>query len=134
MKRSLFDSEYDRVRRDAGLARPRYERPEFPDEAAEAQAERVAAGLADFHARMAELKAAEQQHVVDVDRKHNERRAMIDERMRLREFTDLGLTPPEGSKCSLGLLLQIGWRVEQVGDKAILTRPNWISPKRESGE
>jgi hypothetical protein len=136
LKRSLYDSEYERVRREAGVGAR--SRPDFLDDDEETRiSERVDAKLQDFRERMAELRVAEttaearRQVDADARRKVWHRRAVIG------EYQRAGLTPPiiggDGMPAvSLSLLLSLGWQVREMlqvtgGTRLELLKP--IAPK-----
>lgn len=121
MKRSLYDTEYERVRREAGL-----DRAEFPEPAAASppiDEVRVKAAHEDFKQRMAELdawetkRAAEAAARTDAFTRHN------NERVRLAEFARASLVPPVGTQTSLELLLWMGWKIEEADGQRVLVRP-----------
>lgn len=131
MKRGRHDSEYDKIRRAAGYVKPRHEFPD--DEEERAAAARVEELNQDFKDRMAELRNAETAQEAERLRKHAERRASVDRAIMLDEYKRLDLTPPE-PLCSLGLLLQMGWKIEPGADgRNVLTRPP-AAPKRKTRE
>jgi CRISPR/Cas system-associated protein Cas5 (RAMP superfamily) len=119
MKRSLYDSEYDRVRRDAGYTKPRYEFEGLDVEIDAAAAERE---KQEFRARMAEAELAEKKRLEELEERHRQRRLEGDRRLLLWEYERLGLMPLE-PLISLGLALSLGWRIEQIGDRNTLVKP-----------
>ena len=120
MKRTRFDSDYDEIRRAAGFAKPAYEFPDVEEE--KLSAERVEAMNADFKERMQALADAERTSDATKRAEFDAWRRDYNIRVIKRQYTDLGLMPPE-PLVSLSLLLQFGWKVEQVGDKMTLVRP-----------
>jgi ElaB/YqjD/DUF883 family membrane-anchored ribosome-binding protein len=120
MKRGLYDSEYDRIRHAAGYMRPRFE---FPDDTEEKlSADRVEQMRRDFRERMNEVERAERDRAAAVQQRHKEHRETVDRLIMENEYKRIGLTPPN-PLCSLGFLLSVGWRIEQIGDRNVLTRP-----------
>lgn len=137
MKRSLFDSEYDKVRRSAGYARPRYDiddEPSAEDQAA--TAERVRAANADFQERMSKRTAWEAEQEAKRRAEGVALSLRANESMRLAEFDAAGVEPPLGFRCSLPLLLLMGWTIDSVSGKNVLVRPFYRSarPKPEEEE
>jgi hypothetical protein len=113
VRHSRFDSEYDRVRREAGFAKPKYEFPEEdePDQKGQVTSDRVKAMNEDFQHRMSELANHERQKTAEADANHARRRREFDEKVIRREYEALGLKPPE-PLVSLSLLRSMGWRVD----------------------
>lgn len=132
MKRSAYDSEYDRVRQKAGYARPR---PDFPDEREEhSAAARVAVKNAEFQKRMADLGAQEAQRTVELEVLLAERSKEISRRMILREYEKEGLQPPAvGVLVSMPLLLKLGWQIGELDGAKTLIPPG-IKKKRKTRE
>jgi hypothetical protein len=126
MKRSRFDSEYDQVRRAAGLGRP-----EFPEAKEEQLSEdRVAAANADFRMRMNELEKAESALAAEKRVRFDQLRKEYNLRMIRRQYENLKITPPE-PLVSLSLLLQLGWRIEEVGIEgrySLVRPPPYVAP------
>lgn len=121
MKRDRFASDYERVRRQAGLPGP-----EFPldgKEDAHVDLARVDAAHEDFKARM----SAYTEHDSEQARKRAAEATALtlraNESLRLAEFARAGVEPPVGCTSSLGLLLQIGWTIGRNGDGRVLLRP-----------
>lgn len=133
MKRSRFDSDYERVRRKPP--------PEFPDAGdddlfARERAERIAASHADFRDRMAKLaeieKKQEEERKIraDANTRRSNRLALI------HEYERAGVAPPlvneDGTpSCSLSLLLQLGWSIERFGDSLTLVKPRMIDDRSQ---
>lgn len=123
MKRDRFESEYERIRREAGMARrPEFPEEEQPDASGRLRQERIAASLDDFHRRMTALNDAERVQTEQREAEMDAWRAVWRERFIRREYEVRGLTPPEPPE-ALGLLLQLGWRVEQSTEGPVLVRP-----------
>jgi hypothetical protein len=117
MKRSLYDSEYERVRRQAGMTQP-----EFP-EPREVEIGTPRVLDEDFRQRMAvnaehEAKKAAERKV------HADALSMrANELVRLKEYERAGVDPLPGG-VSLALALHMGWKIEQVGDRNVLVAPS----------
>lgn len=126
MKRTRFDSEYDKVRRAAGYTKPNYEFPEAREE--QLSQERVAAASADFRASMDELANAENALSAEKRVRFDQWRKEHNLKILRREYLDLGITPPV-PLVSLGLLIQLGWRVEPLGvpGRCVLVRPMHVN-------
>jgi hypothetical protein len=117
VKRSLYDSEYDRVRREAGMKNNGRLRPEFPEDE-ETEAPRAARTEIvhdqEFKDRMA-AAAVHQAERRAKDKAEGDRYSReMNERIARREYEVLGLTPPD-PLISLALLKSLGWRVEHFG-------------------
>jgi hypothetical protein len=135
MKRSLYDSEYDRIRKAAGYTAPRYE---FPDEEGETAAARRTADRInelndDFRARMAALGEMERQKIAAAQASLDAWRKEHNERQIKREYEQLGLIPPE-PLVSLSMLYHLGWTVQMVGNENVLVRPLHAAPRRREEE
>lgn len=118
MKRDRFESEYERVRRQAGLAPP-----EFP----ETSPRRGEVGEPipvddDFRERMAETARLDAEKAAERKVHADALTARSNERVRLAEYARAGVDPLPGG-VSLSLALQMGWRIEQVGDRNVLVAP-----------
>ena len=124
MKRGRFDSDYDRVREEAGFVRTRTEFPETVDSQGRTAEQRVEEMRIDFHERVNLARAAEQEaeRAAGVSKRHDAFRADVDRAIMISEYESLGLTPPT-PLCSLGLLLSIGWTIAQFGETKVLMRP-----------
>jgi hypothetical protein len=130
MKRGQHDSYYDRVRKRAGWTKPRYD---FPDQAEVDRegylvAERVADMASDFHARMDELNAAELRELKEQNIRAVEHSMRANRLCMAMEYRSAGvkpiLTDGDGNPTvSLSLALLLGWRIEQIGDRNVLTAP-----------
>jgi hypothetical protein len=137
VKRSLYDSEYERIRREAGMRDSRPQ-PEFLDEEElKLEEQRTAARVNeindDFRARMAALGEAERQKIAAAQASLDAWRKEFNERVIKREYTQLGLMPPE-PLVSLSLLRKLGWTVQFVGDETVLVRPESWAPTRRQSE
>ena len=132
MKRSLFDAEYEKVRRRTA-ARPR---PEFPEAGIDfEQPDRVEAARLDFHRRMEALRAHEA--VIDAERKAlaADTTARANRLLLLTEYERAGVRPPYVNDdnvptISLSLLLQRGWKIEEVNGERTLIQPPQPSPHK----
>lgn len=115
MKRTRYDAEYERVRRAAKLARAKD--PEFPenDEPVKIDFARVDAAHDDFKQQMAALDVVETQKRAEAAARADKFTRDTNERLRLAEYDAAGITPPNGTRCSLELMLRLGWRIEDVG-------------------
>jgi hypothetical protein len=132
MKRTLYDSEYDRIRKAAGLARPQYEFDEFEGREAPPSF-RVDELNDDFKQRMAERSEHEKQKEAAAKANHDAWHKGVNDRMIRREYESLGITPPE-PLVSLSMLRKIGWTIEQIGDRNVLMRPLGLQPLRSQEE
>ena len=140
MKRSLYDSEYEKVRREAGLKNNGRLRPEFPDDF-DPIAPPLRAMPADivhdeeFKQRM-DARSAHETEQAAKRRVESERYTReVNARMARREYEVLGLTPPEPF-VSLALLKSLGWKVEhfEIGgqERWELMRPASVPAPRQS--
>lgn len=109
MKRTRYDSEYDKIRDRTGLSRPQVEFPEQEDAPADVVTE-------DFRRRMDERAAIEATQAAERKADLEKWRASANRDMVAREYLDYGLTPPD-PLVSLSLLQSIGWKLEQYGDR-----------------
>lgn len=120
MKRDRFESEYERVRRMAGLAAP-----EFPEVNAHGQHAREVGEprpLDDgFRERMAETARIDAEAAAKRRIHADALTARSNELVRLAEYARAGVAPRQG--VSLSLLLNLGWRIERVGDENVLVAP-----------
>ena len=129
MKRTAYDSEYDRIRRQSGMSRPR---PEFDidDEPSVADLGRVARAHEDFKRRMAELTAIETKQRAETKARADEFSMAANRAHVLGEYLGRGVEPPftdeQGNPTvSLSLLMQMGWRIEGNW----LVPPGWRAPE-----
>lgn len=122
MKRTRFDSEYDKVRKRAGFARPHYDFDQLDRPAPTEEARRVAESNADFQEKIAEINRVDAMQSEATLKSHAENRRRWDERMIRREWEEAGLAPPN-PLYSIGLALRLGCRVEEVGGEMVLVRP-----------
>ena len=135
MKRSLFDSEYERVRRQAGLNQPRLEFDmDDPDVNGERVADRVTRAHEDFKQRMAELDAVNVKQAAERKVAADQRSMEANRIQLLGEYEAAGVYPPftdDSGKptISLSLLKRLGWRIESFGsDGYSLVPPGWRAP------
>ena len=128
MKRTAYDSEYDRVRRQSGMSRLR---PEFDvDEPGVADPGRVARAHEDFKRHMAELTAIETKQRAETKARADEFSMAANRAHVLGEYLGRGVEPPftdeQGNPTvSLSLLMQMGWRIEGNW----LVPPGWRAPE-----
>lgn len=134
MKRTRYDSEYERVRRSAGLPYATYDLPEEPDASGQMAPDRVEAALGDFKQRMGALEAQDAAAAAERKAKADALTARANATVLIHEYAAQGIHPPltDGRgvpTVSLAMLLQIGWTIQRVGDGlALLLRPE---PKPE---
>lgn len=130
MKRDRFAGDYDKIRRDAGYARPRYDLddPEEPD------LEREGTLQEGFRERAEQLRQAEAAEEAKKQASKTAFTLETNERMRLRQFELAGVEPPAGFKCSLSLLLSMGWSIGEVKGKKVLVRPFAPAPRKEEDD
>jgi hypothetical protein len=124
MKHTRYDSEYDKVRKRSGLAKP-----EFDFDDLQPAKPRAAPVDEDYQKRMAERVAIETAQAAERRAEMDSWRAKANREAIMREYNDLGLTPPE-PLVSLSLLESIGWKVEKYGDRWELIRPEWADKQR----
>lgn len=131
--RGLYDAEYDRVREAAGYSRL-HVKTEFPestiDERGRTVEDRVETMRLDAHERMnlASLSKQEAEKEAERKRRHDELRVAIDKRIMEAEYERLKIAPPYPPH-SLGFMILMGWRVEQIGDQNVLVGPPWLARK-----
>lgn len=134
MKRDRFTSEYDRIREEAGYSRL-HVKTEFPestiDENGRTVEDRVEMMRLDVHEKMNLANLSEQEKVKREQsrRRHEAFRAKIDRQIMLDEYAALGIEPPEPLH-SLKFMLFVGWRVDNLGGKNVLTRAGPEQPRR----
>jgi hypothetical protein len=109
VRRSIYDSEYERVRREAARGRSR---PEFPESDETPSVAPVNIPDDGFKERMTQFGQSQTKQRDEARAKADQYTASINERMLRREYTDLGLTPPE-PLVSLAVLKLIGWKIEK---------------------
>jgi hypothetical protein len=131
MKRDGLESDYEKVRRRAGIGLRKME--EFPEEGAPRDAARVEADRLDFHNRMEAAGAADRA----AQQARNERAAEHTERANklalIDEYRAAGLWPgaafgssftADGTPAvSLSLLLKLGWTIGEVDGAKTLIQP-----------
>jgi hypothetical protein len=124
MKRTRYDSEYERIRREAGLAKPQYDFPDDdPAKLPQLDTERVKTAHADFKARMEVRTQYEIEQAAKRKVEADELSARANESLRLAEFDLYGVEPPDGMRVSLPLLISLGWTIEEVEGQKVLVRP-----------
>lgn len=124
MKRDRFASDYESIRRRAGLSQP-----EFPldEDVAAAPMQTISE---DFKRRLATGAAADAEATAKRKIEADAFTARANETARLRQFAIAGVSPPPGSKVSLSLLLSIGWTIHQHNGERVLVGP-FTQPKQE---
>jgi hypothetical protein len=134
MKRTRYDSEYERVRRDAGLGAAQLDLPEEPDANGQMAPDRVEAALGDFKQRMGALEAQDAAAAAERKAKADDLTARANASVLIHEYAAQGVRPPltDGHgvpTVSLAMLLQLGWTIQRVGEGlGVLLRPE---PKPE---
>ena len=115
MKRTAYDSEYDRIRRQSGMSQPR---PEFDiDEPTVRALNRVVEAHEDFKRRMADLMAIETKQRAEAKARADEFSIDANRAHVMGEYIGRGVEPPftddQGRPTvSLSLLMQMGWRID----------------------
>jgi hypothetical protein len=117
MKRSPYDSEYDRIRREAGYAKPQYE---FSDEDPKPDIARVQAAHEDFKARMAELCKVEEAGAAIRKARSDELSHRANLSVLFDEYHRAGVSAPSVTAdgiptVSLSLLISLGWSIQNYG-------------------
>jgi hypothetical protein len=140
MRRTRYDAEYERVRREAGLPPPEFPcEPEPRQPAAPIDLGRVDAAHADFKARMAALsdheRAAAAVRKVEADALS--KRANLS--VLVTEFARAGVRPPCVNQAgeptvSLPTLLWLGWTIADRDDGKVLVRPVAAPAQRRTRE
>ena len=125
MKRDRFASDYEQIRRQAGLGRPEFDLPE-PD--VKPDLARVQAAHDDFKARMAVRTKHEAEEEARRKVEATELSMRANESIRVTEFAQAGVEPPDGMRVSLPLLMRLGWTIAEVDGGKVLVRPN-AAPK-----
>lgn len=123
MKRDRFESDYERVRREAGLARRDFDEPGGPT-----LAERIEIAHENFKERMAEVDKVDTEQAARRSAEAAAHSARWNARIRLQEYHRAGVKPPKvdfdgNPEHSLPLMLSLGWRVARVGDQNVLVAP-----------
>lgn len=126
MKHGRHASEYEKVRRAAGMARPKFDIDD--DDLAAATAKRIEEFNDDFRQRMAKLSEHEHEQAARRKAEADALSSRANVSAMLKEYQQHGVEPPftkpDGSpKFSLGFLLKIGWDIMRVGEKNVLVSP-----------
>jgi hypothetical protein len=133
MKRDRYASDYEQVRRQAGLGRPQME---FPDDPAPVNLGRIDAAHDDFKQRMAALAEHDAAAAAERKRKADDLTKRANGTVALAEYRAAGVESPSvdgdgAPRVSLSLLLSIGWTVEDVDGARELVAPRAKSTKRQ---
>jgi hypothetical protein len=130
MKRTRYDSEYERVKRETaakqrGAAAPAPAAPAEPRRASPRQEEcqRVQAIADDIRERHEALEAEIRERERASSTSTVESARAFNERVMRAEYAARGVTPPAGALVSLDLLLSIGWTITEVMGRPELIRP-----------
>lgn len=117
MKRDRFASDYERVRREAGIASRDFTPPPEPERS------RVEAMNDDFQRRMMDREEIEAYQARMRKIEADKLTLRANDSLRQAEFAAAGVDPPQGFSASLSLLLQIGWTIGEVDGRKVLLRP-----------
>lgn len=137
MKRTRYDSEYERVRREAGIGGAA--QPEFPDEPdahGQKDSDRVARAHDDFKKRMGAVGAQDAAAAAERKARADDLTARANASVLILEYAAQRVRPPltDGHgvpTVSLPMLLQLGWTIQRVGDGlAVLLRPEPEQPRK----
>lgn len=131
MKRSLYDAEYDKVRREADVKLTPNQRankwpgfdqsPEFPEPGKPpVDLARVDRAHADFKARMSALEASHAKAAAEASARSTTHTLASNKLVMVREYQQCGVSPPfvddKGlPRYSLAFLLKMGWTIEELG-------------------
>lgn len=126
MKRTRYDSEYDKVRKSTFSKL----RPEFPEDDEPKNKAAMNQISEDFKRRLAAGADAGAEATAKRKIEADAFTARANETARLRQFAIAGVSPPPGSKVSLSLLLSIGWTIHQYNGERVLVGP-FTKPKQE---
>lgn len=126
MKHGRFDSDYERIRRKP----PPQSEAEFPEPSLfdREREQRRAAEREDFKRRMEVLAQQEREREEERAARADANKRASNVRALMAEYERAGVEPPFTNgdgvpTCSLSLLLQIGWSIEQLGDSVTLIQP-----------
>jgi hypothetical protein len=127
MKRTSYDSEYDKVRRAATpkpAPAPAKPAPE-PRRASPREEERSRVqGISDeIRARLSEQQAEERERQRLADKKNADLARAFNEREIMAEYERRRLEPPVGTLVSLETLLFTGWRIGEDNGRPVLVPP-----------
>lgn len=139
MKRTRYDSEYERVRREAGIgggALPEFPEAEEPDAHGQKDSDRVARAHDDFKKRMGAVGAQDAAGAAERKARADDLTARANASVLILEYAAQRVRPPltDGHgvpTVSLPMLLQLGWTIQRVGDGlGVLLRPEPEQPRR----
>jgi hypothetical protein len=131
MKRDRFASDYEQVRRQAGLPRAEFD---LPEPGAKPDLARVHAAHDDFKARMAVRTEHEAEEEANRKAAATELTLRANESIRVTEFVQAGVEQPIGMLVSIGMLMQLGWTIAEVDGKKMLVRPTGKPRARKTRE
>lgn len=134
MKHGRHASDYDKVRKTAGFANPKYQAPapEFPEDAAaderSASRARVQEMDDDFKARMKSLSAQEIAQQEARKKEADALTARANLSVMSTEYRNARVVPPYTDanghpKFSLHFLFRMGWSIQMVGSENVLVSP-----------
>lgn len=134
MKRGRFDADYERVAR-----KPPPKSVEFPEAGDDdlferERASRIAASNADFRERMTQLAVQERQQEAERKARADATTMRANMSAMMQEYRRAGVTPPfvneDGTpRCSLSMLINLGWSIEELNGTVTLIR-TLIRPQR----
>jgi hypothetical protein len=97
--------------------------------------EAAARRLAEAKQRNAAAAAIEAKQAAERHERTTALTMRTNEMLRLAEFERHGVEPPAGtSPMSIGLMLQLGWRIEEIMGERKLVAPDHSKPKRNTRE
>ena len=135
MKRTRYDSEYDKVKRSnaprPAQPAPQPERPKTPREVERAN---VQAMVDDLDARNREIEVAERDRARQASEESAHRSREFNERSIRNEYAVRGLKPPVGTLVSLSTLLFTGWTIGENEDQRAVLIPPAAAPPRKRRE
>lgn len=134
MKHGRHASDYDKVRKSAGFAAPRYQAPapEFPEPDATAERSESRARVQgmddDFKARMTTLSEHETAQQEARKKEADVRTARANLSVMTAEYRNARVVPPFTDanghpKFSLHFLFRMGWSIQMVGSENVLVSP-----------
>lgn len=137
MKRTRYDSEYDKVRAAAGMDRFAPEFPEVDRPAPQPQYRsrvRIDAALEEYRQQMATKEAQEAERRAETKAKLDKISLETSDLLRAAEYRAAGLSIPVingvQTKASLGLLFSFGWSVQFVDGVRELVLPSAQKPRK----